>query len=275
MLLYRQVPVQLQRTRCNKTGMGQGEGKDMILRFVNGAEAGTNRVRAVLDEFPINHQAVCLEKVARIRSYQPEDRPAIRRLCCDTGFLGNPVDGLFHDRELFADLFTRPYLEHEPESALVAEVDGRVIGYLLGAVSPHFDLMLMRSGFITATRMLFRLARGRYAAHPRSRRFVSWLFTAGFREQPSHPHDAAHLHWDVAKGFRGRGIPLHLWQQYESRLRKVGRKQCYGSFFSYPRRRPELVYSRYGFSVFDRKRTSLFQPELADPVEIVCVSKVL
>ncbi|HEV2391987.1 MAG TPA: hypothetical protein VG146_06445 [Verrucomicrobiae bacterium] len=245
----------------------------MLLRSVNGEKRGTHKAVGFLDEFAINHHPVCLEAKARIRPYLDSDRPAIRRLCCDTGFLGNPVDGLFQDRELFADLFTKPYLEYEPEWALVAEVDGRVIGYLLGAVRRNFDFMLMRSGFETAAKMVFRLAAGRYAGHPRSRRFIRWLLTTGFWEQPRHPSNAAHLHWDLDKGFRGRGICLRLWTIYEHRLRQAGVKRCYGAFFSYKRRRPESVYARYGFSVFDRKRTTLFQPEIAEPMEVVCVQK--
>lgn len=247
----------------------------MILRTLNQREREPVTLPNALDEFTINHHAVCLDNRARIRNYAPADRPAIRRLCCETGFLGRPVDGLFHDRELFADLFTSAYLEYEPDWAFVAEVDNRVIGYLLGAVSPHFDLLLMRCGFRATLKMLFRLASGRYASYPRSKRFVRWLLTAGLREQPRHPAHAAHLHWDIEKGFRGRGICYHLWSLYEQRLREAGVKECYGSFFSYRSRRPEMVYSRYGFSVFDRKRTTLFQPELTDPVDVVCVSKAL
>jgi GNAT superfamily N-acetyltransferase len=246
-----------------------------ILRFVNGVESGAGLAGGILDEFSINHHAVCVESKARIRAYQQADRPAIRRLCCDTGFLGNPVDNLFQDRELFADLFTKPYLDYQPDWALVVEVDGRVVGYLLGAVSPHFDRYLMRSGFITAAKMVFRLATGHYARHARSRRFIRWLFTAGLREQPRHPAAAAHLHWDLEKGFRGRGIPIHLWEIYKQRLREAGVKQCYGSFFSHPHRRPETVYARYGFRVFDRKPTTLFQPEMSEPVEVVCVQRAI
>jgi ribosomal protein S18 acetylase RimI-like enzyme len=247
----------------------------MILRFVSGTAMATSETEGTLDEFPVNHHAVCVDNRVRIRSYRPADRPSICRLCCDTGVFGEPVDPLFGDRELFADLFTRAYLEYEPDWALVAEVDGKVIGYLLGAVSPYFDFLLMRSGFQTTTRMLFRLATGRYARYPRNRRFVRWLLTAGLREQPRHPADAAHLHWDIEKGFRGRGIPLRLWSIYADKLRSAGIKRCYGSFFSYHNRRPEIAYARYGFRVFDRKRTTLFEPEISEPVEVVCVQREL
>lgn len=210
-----------------------------------------------------------------IRPFQNSDRKTICQLCCETGFLGEPADSVFHDRELFADLFTKPYLDHEPEWALVVEADGRVVGYLLGSVRPDFDLIQLRSGFQTAARMIFRLLSGRYVTHPRSRRFVRWLFISGFREQPKHPRNAAHLHFDIAKNYRGCGIGRRLWEDYERRLRAAGIKRCYGSFFSHPKRRPESAYARYGFHVFDRCRTTLFEPEIPEPVEVVCMSKDL
>ena len=245
----------------------------MILKRSNEANVIDTSGLEVLSEFPINHHAICVVNKVRIRPYHPTDRLAIRALCCETGFFGNPVDSVFQDRELFADLFTNAYLDYEPDWALVAEVDERVIGYLLGSVSPRFDWALMRSGFHTATKMVFRLLTGRYAKHPRSGRFVRWLLIKGFGEQPKHPANAAHLHWDLDKGFRGRGVCMRLWEVYESRLRSAGIRQCYGAFFSCSRRRPESVYARYGFQVYDRKLTTMFAPEIPQPVEVVCVSK--
>lgn len=252
-------------------------GRERLMRCNSVSEAAVRNsgVSKILDHFPINHHAVCLDNTVRIRPYRASDRPAIRALCCDTGFLGKPVDALFCDRDLFADLFTNAYLDYEPDWAFVAEVDGRVIGYLLGAVSPNFDLALIRSGFRTTVKMLLRLAAGRYAEHPRSRRFIRWLLTHGFSEQPKHPAGAAHLHFDLDKGFRGRGICARMWEIYERRLQRAGMRQCYGAFFSYPRRRPESVYARYGFQIFDRKRTTIFSPEITESVEVVCIAKPL
>lgn len=218
---------------------------------------------------------VYLGEDIRIRPYHEPDQEGIRQLCCDTGFFGEPVDKLFRDRDLFADLFTRQYLKYEADWGMVAEAEGRVVGYLLGSVRRYFDWLQMWSGFRTSSRMVFRLLAGRYAKHPRSRRFVRWLFTAGLREQPKHPPNAAHLHFDIDKRFRGRGIGRKLWEVYERRLREAGVRQCYGAFFSHPKRRPEAVYARFGFAVFDRRPTTLFEPEMAEPVEVVCMAKQL
>lgn len=211
----------------------------------------------------------------RIRGYTPADKQAIQALCCETGYLGRPVDAFFQDRDLFADLFTKAYLEHQPEWGLVAEANGHVVGYLLGSVASNFDLLQIRSGFQTMTKMLMRLATGKYSGHPRSRRFIRWLLTCGFWEQPKHPRNAAHLHFDLHQNFRGRGLGKRLWEEYERRLKAAGVKHCYGAFFSHPKRRPELAYARYGFEVYDRRRTTMFEPEIMEPVEVVCVSKEL
>ncbi|MEY2555814.1 MAG: hypothetical protein QOF93_958, partial [Verrucomicrobiota bacterium] len=50
-----------------------------------------------------------------IRSYRKTDRDAVRRLCCQTGFLGTPIDPVYEDRQLFADFLTTYYTDWEPE----------------------------------------------------------------------------------------------------------------------------------------------------------------
>ena len=71
-----------------------------------------------------------------IRGYRRSDREAVRKLCCDTGFLGDPIDPVYEDRELFADFLTTYYTDHEPGSCFLLEVDGEIRGYLLGSRKP-------------------------------------------------------------------------------------------------------------------------------------------
>ena len=60
-----------------------------------------------------------------IRGYRRSDREAVRKLCCDTGFLGHPIDPVYEDRELFADFLTTYYTDHEPESCFLLEATAK------------------------------------------------------------------------------------------------------------------------------------------------------
>lgn len=214
-------------------------------------------------------------KAFRIRPYRSPDREDIRRLCCDTGFLGRPIDRIFCDRGLFADLHTTPYLEYEPEWAFVAEANGRLAGYLLGSVRHDFPWLLVYEGSRTALRMGSRSLKGVYDYHPRSRLYVHWLLTRSFRERPKHPSGAAHMHFNVAAPYRGRGVGLALWHAYERALRAAGIHHYFGEFFSCSGRRPELAYRRYGLRIYDQVDTTVYLPEIPQPVRLTCVHKIL
>src|ERR1700723_3391157 len=91
-----------------------------------------------------------------IRPYCPEDRSAVRAICADTGFLGEPIDPVFEDRELFADYLTAYYTDAEPESTFVCLLDGEVKGYIMGSRFPkpkahyerlHVPLLALRGAW--------------------------------------------------------------------------------------------------------------------------------
>src|SRR5438067_9068309 len=119
-----------------------------------------------------------------IRSYRATDRVAVRKLCCDTGFLGDPIDPVFQDRELFADFLTTYYTDHEPESSFVLEIDGEIRGYLLGLRRPLQNQLYA----FAQNAVLFFLALLRFPRyHARSCKFISWLFWYGWRDVPAAP----------------------------------------------------------------------------------------
>ncbi len=114
----------------------------------------------------------------------PADRAAVRWLCCQTGFLGQPIDPVFSDRGLFADFLTNYYLEKEPESAFVMEIGGEVRGYLLGCRRPlRNQVHNFVQNFRLAARLLWRYPRYNSA----SRRFIHWMLSNAWREVPAAP----------------------------------------------------------------------------------------
>ncbi len=162
----------------------------------------------------------------RVRAYRPEDRARVREICHRTGYMGEPADWYWRDAESFADIWTAWYTDHEPESCLVVEWQGRAAGYLTGCVD-------------TA-----RAARP--AAEIRRQILRRWLLlrpgTAGFlwrgladtlregnaaTDALQDPRYPAHLHIDLLPEVRGQGMGAALMRAWLERLRALGSPGCH------------------------------------------------
>ncbi len=156
-----------------------------------------------------------------IRAYEPADREAIRRICFETGYMGEPIDWLWRDRESFADLITRYYTDREPESILVGTQDGRVVGYLTGCV----DSECSRGA---AVREIRRLIRNGALRKPGLASFLGRVLIDIVRDRGA-PEEAlfgarwpAHLHIDFLPEGRGKGLGRRILNQWFERLRSLG-----------------------------------------------------
>ncbi len=165
----------------------------------------------------------------RVRPYRREDRAALRRICHETGYMGESAAWFWRDLESFADLFSGYYTDREPESALVVESGERVLGYLLGCVD---------SSRVTPPAALLRrhLLRRGIALRPGTAGFL-WrsIFDLcrdrGAPEELRDPRWPAHLHIDLLPEARGQGIGAALMRRWLERLVGLGSPGCHlGSF---------------------------------------------
>jgi hypothetical protein len=194
----------------------------------------------------------------RIRPYEARDRDAVRRICCETGFLGRPVDPLFEDREIFADYLTRYYTDAEPESAFVLEKGGEVRGYLIG--SRHW--WRQRWFRIFDNPRLFVKGLWRCFARPynaASRRFIRWVLTQGGKESPLVPARAAHFHINLLDDVRSVAETRELFDAFLGYLARCGESRVYGQMVVFENRRREAMFRRYGFQVLDRREVTKFR----------------
>jgi len=164
-----------------------------------------------------------------IRPYEPADRAGVRKVCYETGFMGERVDWLWRDEESFCDMFSAHWTDHEPELATVAVLDDVVVGYLLGS---------MDSRSVSNA--------GKLVAHHAFRRGM--LITPGtagifwrmigdgitdslkHRLPPPTYYDArwpAHLHIDLLPVCRGRGIGATLVRGWLDTLRQASVPGCH------------------------------------------------
>jgi ribosomal protein S18 acetylase RimI-like enzyme len=163
-----------------------------------------------------------------VRPYIPADRAKVRSICFVTGYMGDPVDWQWRDEESFADLFSLYYTDREPDSALVAEMDGKVVGYLLGCVDSE------RVGNPLAPLAPHVLRRG-IMLRPGTARFI-WRAVGDLgrdvvrRRLPIPAHDPrwpAHLHINLLPVARGRGCGASLVRRWLERLREMGVPGCH------------------------------------------------
>jgi ribosomal protein S18 acetylase RimI-like enzyme len=199
----------------------------------------------------------------QVRKFRPQDRAAVRALCCETGFLGQPIDPVFEDRELFADFLTRYYLRYEPESAFVLERDGRLVGYMLGCLHPlriQFHNALQNIIFFIT--LLWRYPR----YHAKSRKFIRWILWNGWREVPAAPRRTPHIHINFLPEARGSAEAKELFDAFMEYLTASGVKRVYGQVVSFESRRGEAMFRRYGFRLINRSEITKYRGLHPQPV---------
>jgi len=207
-----------------------------------------------------------------IRPYGPADRAAVRWLCCQTGFLGNPIDEVFQDRELFADYLTRYYTDIEPESSFVLEQEGVVKGYLLGSYRPF------RQQLFNVFNNLALFVRGmlKYPFYNgATRNFIGWILRNSWREVPQSPRRAAHFHFNMLPEAQGLATTTKLMNAYLDHLRSKGVRQVYGQVVTFETRRGSKLFERYGFQVLNRSEITKYRASHPEPVYLTTVLKEL
>ena len=207
-----------------------------------------------------------------IRKYRPTDRQTVRWLCCETGFLGQAIDPVFRDRELFADFLTKYYTDVEPESAFLLEINGEVRGYLLGC---RFPLRNQFHNFLQNIRLFFSVLKRYPRYNAASRRFIHWMLLNAWREVPASPRRTAHFHVNLLPDARGLVGVRALIAAYLKYLRQKRVKQVYGQMVSFANRRGEKMFQRYGFKVLNRMEITKYRQLHPEPVYLSTVIKDL
>jgi hypothetical protein len=210
----------------------------------------------------------------RLRLYQPEDREAVRRICADTGFLGQPIDPIFEDRELFADYLTDYYTRFEPDALLVCEMDGQVRGYLMGCrralMKQSYQVL---ANILVAGKAIYRCWRRPY--NTASRRFLRWVLMNSWREVPLTPRNMPHFHMNVLPDARSVQNTRIMVGTFLDLLRSRGCHSVYGQMVTHSGRRTLSLFRRYGFRVIDRVEVTKYRSVHRGRVLLCTVTKDL
>jgi ribosomal protein S18 acetylase RimI-like enzyme len=162
-----------------------------------------------------------------VRDYMPADRPAVRDISFQTGFMGGSAASFWRHAESWADVWTSYYTDREPTSLHVATLDGVVVGYLAGCVDtaamrPTIDVLL---GSAVLRHALF--------LRPGTAGFLFRATIDGIRDRPRasgeflDPRWPAHLHIDLLPEARGTGLAGRLMTRWQTQLVEAGSAGCH------------------------------------------------
>lgn len=185
---------------------------------------------------------------AFVRGYGPGDRASLRALF-DRAGADSVVDQLWGHADSEAAVYLEPYLEREPESLLVAETGGMLVGYLTGcrdtsrfpsesermerAIRDHRLFLRPRvMGFFARSLLDVAMTRLRHGEQ----------IEDGFLD----PRWPAHLHMAVHADVRGTGVAEALMRRWLARLEQEGVPGCHLQT-SVENRRAVRFFTRMGF----------------------------
>jgi len=205
-----------------------------------------------------------------VRPYQPGDREAVRDLCCQTGFLGKPIDPVFEDRELFASFLTDYYLQCEADSAFMVIVGGTIKGYLLGCRFPRrHQIYSISQGIPLVLKALTRYPR--YSSE--SRRYLLWIALNAWREVPEAPRNVGHFHMNFMPELKRLAVFRAVLERYLRFLSDNQVKQISAQMVTFDDRRTIGLFERYGFKVLNRSKITKFQRFTSEAVYLSTIVK--
>lgn len=204
-----------------------------------------------------------------IRRYRRLDRERVRFICSETGFVGDPQEAIFIGREIFADLWSSYWTDREPENAFVAEVGGKVEGYILGCL----DTLEQEK---TWTRRVLpgvaaRMAKPSWWKHPVNRTFIKAMVRSqrwGELDLPVHEiarEYPAHLHTNIADpSLRGQRIGGAMMRVLLGHLGRSGARGVHLGTTSHNRQAVPF-YERFGFEKIFERRVTCYDHAIGDP----------
>ena len=159
----------------------------------------------------------------QIRPFEADDLEALYAIALATGLSGEDASHLYQDPRRVGHIYAAPYALLSPECAFVAEDEGGVAGYIVGAVdTPAFEALL-------ETRWWPTLRPHHPDPSPKPRE--AWTADELRCWQIHHPYPTpariaepypSHLHINLLPRLQGRGIGRGLMTTWLDRVRALG-----------------------------------------------------
>lgn len=205
-----------------------------------------------------------------IRPARVSDLEALGQIAYATGFFGDSAAVYFPSPPLFRDLWIKPYLNGIGACNFVAELEGKIVGYIIGTP----DIGAYRRYFLrSALEILGKVLTGGYPGLLKSALYLLRAARYGSRQAPIERYPA-HLHINLLSQARGLGVGQKLLEAHLDCLRARG---IPGVQLSTTQENTAALglYQKLGFEVYAAWKSPLWKPWLGREATHVIMVKDL
>jgi hypothetical protein len=209
-----------------------------------------------------------------IRPFEPRDRGAVRAISLATAMIGEPASRFLDGEEVLADLLTRYHTDFEPGSSFVAEKDGRVVGYLIGALDTR------QADRITFTRIIwpvfFKVLFSGFFFRKKNWalifQVVPFALSSGYVMPDFSKEYPATLHINILDGYRAFGMGAALMGTY---LRYLSENKVLGVRMATMSEKAGRFFAQHGFAVLFQGERPYFRHLIGKNVPLLVYGKRL
>jgi len=214
-----------------------------------------------------------------IRRYKPDDRHVIEEIHLKAGLAAremekNPANKKYYSGDL------RYYLDKEPQSCYVAEDDGKIVGYLVGCLSysSHYDniLTFLKTCLIKLLTYPYLTKKDRFFWMSRIKTVFFIVIGKSGELRFKTPKNSGHLHINLLKEARGKGIGSRLLKEFFRYAKANGVKKIHADSYKTSLNPNSNFWLKNGFVEYSRIKTLIFKDYYPnEDVYFVCYVKKL
>jgi ribosomal protein S18 acetylase RimI-like enzyme len=167
-------------------------------------------------------------RVPEIRKYRPSDRADVAEICLKTGDSGADATGMYVSDDLLADIYVLPYVELEPDLALVVDTGERVAGYLVATADTRAFIERFRAEWLPGFTAKYSpsVKPGSHSAQVATATSSDEIIQVGMHPErmmiPEIDEFPAHLHIDLLAELQGQGVGRRLIRALLAELAERG-----------------------------------------------------
>jgi GNAT superfamily N-acetyltransferase len=193
-----------------------------------------------------------------IREGKERDILNLRKLAAATAYFGDPGSHFFSDSELLADLIINYYLYYEIEHLWVAELDNEIIGYVCGHFNQRSYMRCIVFKILPRALTKALLRAKIFSLKSLKLLYYNLRHLIALQEIPAKDVQkySVHIHQNIRKGFRGRGVGSKLLDRFLSAVDK----DKLGMQFKALRETDRFkFFERYGFKRYYYRRAYVWE----------------